>query len=87
MEIVDYPNESKCKKGFFDAILKKWFGNPFSDDGMYFCKSNISKSVDILKYDMLWVLVSQSSLHYLTCFLNDKEVLKNQSILSDKKKR
>lgn len=34
MEIVDYPNESKCKKGFFDAILKKWFGNPFSDDGM-----------------------------------------------------
>lgn len=33
MEIVDYPNESKCKKGFFDAILKKWFGNPFSDDG------------------------------------------------------
>lgn len=33
MEIVDYPNESKCKMGFLDTILKKWFGNPFSDDG------------------------------------------------------
>ncbi|XP_050311925.1 transient receptor potential cation channel subfamily A member 1 isoform X2 [Anthonomus grandis grandis] len=32
-EIVEYPNESKSKKGIVDYIVKKWFGSPFSEDG------------------------------------------------------
>ncbi|XP_018323110.1 transient receptor potential cation channel subfamily A member 1 [Agrilus planipennis] len=32
-ELVEFPNESKCKLGFLDCIIRKWFGNPFSDDG------------------------------------------------------
>lgn len=32
-EIKEYPNDVKCKLGFLDSILRKWFGNPFSDDG------------------------------------------------------
>ncbi|CAG9824314.1 unnamed protein product [Phaedon cochleariae] len=32
-EIIEYPNEIKCKLGFFDSFLRKWFGSPFSDDG------------------------------------------------------
>ncbi|XP_065161233.1 transient receptor potential cation channel subfamily A member 1 isoform X2 [Atheta coriaria] len=32
--IIEYPNDTKCKLGFLDSILRKWFGNPFSDDGL-----------------------------------------------------
>ncbi|XP_060520037.1 transient receptor potential cation channel subfamily A member 1 isoform X2 [Cylas formicarius] len=31
-EVIEYPNEAKCKKGFLDIILKKWFGSPFSEE-------------------------------------------------------
>lgn len=33
MELIEYPND-KAKLGFFDQMLRKWFFNPFSDDGM-----------------------------------------------------
>lgn len=33
MEIIEYPNGSKCKLGMFDSVLRKWFCNPFNDDG------------------------------------------------------
>lgn len=33
MELIEYPNTSKCKVGIFDFILRKWFCNPFTDDG------------------------------------------------------
>lgn len=35
-EIIEYPNDTKCKGGFLDSILHRWFGNPFSDDGIIF---------------------------------------------------
>ncbi|XP_075991157.1 transient receptor potential cation channel A1 isoform X2 [Anticarsia gemmatalis] len=31
-ELIEYPNNKKCKLGFLDLILRKWFCNPFSDD-------------------------------------------------------
>ncbi|KAG8222242.1 hypothetical protein J437_LFUL001440 [Ladona fulva] len=34
MELIEYPNDVKCKLGFLDSVLKKWFCNPFSDDGL-----------------------------------------------------
>ncbi|VEN45033.1 unnamed protein product [Callosobruchus maculatus] len=34
IEIIEYPNDAKAKLGFFDSILRKWFGNPFSDDAL-----------------------------------------------------
>ncbi|KAJ2954172.1 hypothetical protein O0L34_g2404 [Tuta absoluta] len=34
-ELIEYPNNSKCKLGFLDLILRKWFCNPFTDDGLY----------------------------------------------------
>lgn len=34
-ELIEYPNETKCKLGFFDSILRRWFGNPFSDEGKF----------------------------------------------------
>jgi len=36
MELIEYPNESKCKLGFIDIILRKWFCNPFSENGRFF---------------------------------------------------
>lgn len=33
MELIEYPNEVKCKLGFFDFVLRKWFCNPFNDSG------------------------------------------------------
>ncbi|KAK9692812.1 Ankyrin repeats (3 copies) [Popillia japonica] len=33
-EIIEYPNDTKCKMGILDSILRKWFGNPFTDDGL-----------------------------------------------------
>uniref|UniRef100_A0A182QZ78 Ion transport domain-containing protein n=1 Tax=Anopheles farauti TaxID=69004 RepID=A0A182QZ78_9DIPT len=32
MELIEYPNEKKCKLGFLDSVLRKWFCNPFTDD-------------------------------------------------------
>ncbi|KAI8431157.1 hypothetical protein MSG28_001202 [Choristoneura fumiferana] len=31
-ELIEYPNNKKCKLGFLDFILRKWFCNPFTDD-------------------------------------------------------
>ncbi|XP_060809510.1 transient receptor potential cation channel subfamily A member 1 [Amyelois transitella] len=31
-ELIEYPNTNKCKLGFLDLILRKWFCNPFTDD-------------------------------------------------------
>ncbi|XP_049885221.1 transient receptor potential cation channel subfamily A member 1 [Pectinophora gossypiella] len=31
-ELIEYPNNNKCKLGFLDLILRKWFCNPFTDD-------------------------------------------------------
>jgi transient receptor potential cation channel subfamily A member 1 len=33
MELIEYPNEDKCKLGFFDSVLRKWFCNPFNESG------------------------------------------------------
>lgn len=33
MELIEYPNEDKCKLGFFDYVLRKWLCNPFNDSG------------------------------------------------------
>ncbi|XP_074035127.1 transient receptor potential cation channel A1 [Leptinotarsa decemlineata] len=33
-ELIEYPNSTKSKIGFLDSILKKWFGNPFSGEGL-----------------------------------------------------
>lgn len=32
MELIEYPNNQKCKLGIFDIVLRKWFCNPFNDD-------------------------------------------------------
>ncbi|KAB0796783.1 hypothetical protein PPYR_10844 [Photinus pyralis] len=32
-ELIEFPNNTKCKLGFFDSIIRR-FGNPFSDDGL-----------------------------------------------------
>ncbi|XP_071446354.1 transient receptor potential cation channel subfamily A member 1 [Hetaerina americana] len=34
MEIIEYPNHVEGKRGILDSFLKKWFGSPFSDDGL-----------------------------------------------------
>lgn len=31
-ELIEYPN-NKCKSGFLDLMLRKWFCNPFTDEG------------------------------------------------------
>lgn len=32
MELIEYPNETKCKIGFLDSLMRKWFYNPFTED-------------------------------------------------------
>lgn len=32
MELIEFPNETKCKKGILDSLMKKWFYNPFSEE-------------------------------------------------------
>ncbi|KAF4531899.1 hypothetical protein B566_EDAN000928 [Ephemera danica] len=34
IEMIEYPNDHKCKKGFLDSVLRKWFCNPFSEEAM-----------------------------------------------------
>lgn len=31
-ELIEYPNETKCKLSFMDSLMRKWFCNPFTDD-------------------------------------------------------
>lgn len=30
-EVIEYPNEVKCKLGFADTVLPKWLSNPFRE--------------------------------------------------------
>lgn len=32
-ELIEYPNEAKCKLGFFDYFLRRWLCNPFNESG------------------------------------------------------
>lgn len=32
-ELIEYPNEAKCKLGFLDSMMRKWLCNPFNDTG------------------------------------------------------
>lgn len=32
-ELIEYPNNQKCKTGIFDMIMRIWFCNPFNDEG------------------------------------------------------
>ncbi|XP_026481141.1 transient receptor potential cation channel subfamily A member 1-like [Ctenocephalides felis] len=34
IELIEYPNDTKSKLGFLDSILRKWFSNPFTDEGL-----------------------------------------------------
>lgn len=40
-ELIEYPNNKKCKLGFLDLILRKWFCNPFTDDSMFMFTLNL----------------------------------------------
>lgn len=58
MELIEYPNTLKCKLGFFDFILRKWFCNPFTDDGEIYqsqclCQNNIEISIYLATVDMM----------------------------------
>ena len=44
MELIEFPNDTKCKLGFLDTLLRKWFWNPFSDDGMW----SITQEINIV---------------------------------------
>lgn len=52
MELIEYPNTSKCKVGIFDFILRKWFCNPFTDDGKPVDPSQYSIFHNV-RYDVL----------------------------------
>ncbi|XP_002046790.3 transient receptor potential cation channel subfamily A member 1 isoform X1 [Drosophila virilis] len=41
MELIEYPNDTKCKLGFLDFILRKWFSNPFTEDS----------AMDVISFD------------------------------------
>lgn len=45
MELIEYPNTLKCKLGFFDFILRKWFCNPFTDDGENYWSKIVNENV------------------------------------------
>ncbi|XP_059479839.1 transient receptor potential cation channel subfamily A member 1 [Neocloeon triangulifer] len=32
MEVIEYPNDSKCKGNIIDRIFRQWFFNPFTDE-------------------------------------------------------
>lgn len=48
MELIEYPNNDKCKLGIFDSILRKWFCNPFNDEGEFFIPNMITAAPLIL---------------------------------------
>lgn len=50
MEIYEYPNECKGKMGFLDFVIRKWFCNPFSEDGKFFFSSTYIPSTYLPTY-------------------------------------
>lgn len=42
-ELIEYPNNQKCKIGMFDMVLRRWFCNPFNDDSKPHINSNVDK--------------------------------------------
>jgi transient receptor potential cation channel subfamily A protein 1 len=49
LELIEYPNETKCKIGFMDAFMRRWFCNPFNEDGR-------GISILLLRYFLLTLL-------------------------------
>lgn len=53
MELIEFPNDTKCKLGFLDTLLRKWFWNPFSDDGIYSVSQKIKYCIDISVFSIV----------------------------------
>jgi len=51
MEIIEYPNDFKCKRHTFDSIFRKWFCNPFSED--YSEESESTSSLQAAAYNLV----------------------------------
>ncbi|EDX09774.1 GD12958, partial [Drosophila simulans] len=62
MELIEYPNETKCKLGFCDFILRKWFSNPFTEDcklsgkrsgtrSIQYTSNFYAASMDVISFD------------------------------------
>lgn len=49
MELIEFPNDTKLKLGFFDSILRRWFSNPFTDDS---CVDVLDNNEDFLALEM-----------------------------------
>ncbi|XP_077302598.1 transient receptor potential cation channel subfamily A member 1-like isoform X1 [Arctopsyche grandis] len=43
--LIEYPNEAKCKSGILDFVLRKWFYNPFTEEGL---DALVEKNDDLL---------------------------------------
>lgn len=69
MELIEYPNDTKCKLGFLDTVLRKWFCNPFSDDGKVdfaYSNTNNGKRINSSFSSAGWEMVLDSGEDYLT---------------------
>ncbi|CRK86167.1 CLUMA_CG000050, isoform A [Clunio marinus] len=52
MELIEYPNEDKCKLGFFDSICRKWLANPFTNSGNANLDIMLDTNEDYISYEM-----------------------------------
>lgn len=57
MELIEYPNNQKCKLGIFDIVLRKWFCNPFNDDGKCVHVRGMAISFSAFKFRPCFVIV------------------------------
>lgn len=54
--LIEYPNEVKCKLGFLDFILRKWFYNPFCEEGFRMFTKNVNQITSLFLYLYLNIL-------------------------------
>lgn len=55
-ELIEFPNNQKCKLGIFDIILRKWFCNPFTDECKYlFCFSTFRNNFLLINFFFLYL--------------------------------
>ncbi|CAH0716261.1 unnamed protein product, partial [Brenthis ino] len=84
-ELIEYPNNKKCKLGFLDLILRKWFCNPFTDDAVgldLVLESNddyITAELDKSKRRMREMSQTIDQIHTLTRLIVQKMEIKTEA--------
>nr|WMY99264.1 transient receptor potential A1 [Bemisia tabaci] len=83
-ELIEYPNDMKSTKlGFIDSLIRKWFCNPFSDDGLDMVLENgedfVTQELIKMKRNMKSMMTTMEAQHQFLRLIVQKMEIKTEA--------